>query len=62
MRITVDGSYCELSTKRKCDSRNWKLSAAFNSYLNTLQQKVFEAKRKLIESTMNAHQKVLRIW
>jgi len=61
MRITVDGSYCEISTKRKCSSSSWNASAgringksdqakAFNSYLDTLQQKVFEAKRKLIET------------
>jgi len=61
IRITVNGSIAELSTKRKCDPRNWNASAgrmngktedvkAFNSYLDTLQQKVFEAKRKLIET------------
>lgn len=61
MRITVDGRYCEMSTKRKCSSSSWNASAgrmngksdetkAFNSYLDTLQQKVFEAKRKLIET------------
>ena len=61
MRITVDGNYCEISTKRKCSSSSWNASAgrmngksdetkAFNSYLDTLQQKVFEAKRKLIET------------
>ena len=60
LRITVDGIYSEVSTKRKCDPDNWNVSAGrlygkseaareFNSYLDTLQQKVFEAKRRIIE-------------
>ncbi len=60
MRITVDGEACEISTKRKCDSKKWNKitgrmhvkeegALEFNAYLDTLQQKVFEAKRKLIE-------------
>jgi len=61
MRITVNGIFSEISTKRKCNPNNWNVSAgrlngkndsikAFNAYLDTLQQKVFEAKRKLIET------------
>src|SRR5664279_1192038 len=60
MRITVDGLFCEISTKQKCNSELWNRDAgrvtgksekanAVNSYLDTLQLKVFEAKRKLIE-------------
>jgi site-specific recombinase XerD len=60
MRITIDGHSTEISTKRKCKPENWNVEAgrlkgksdsvkAFNAYLDTLQQKVFEAKRKLIE-------------
>lgn len=60
MRITVDGKHCEISTKRKCNPDNWNVSAGrlhgkseavkeFNYYLDTLQQKVFEVKRKIIE-------------
>ncbi|MGN6267025.1 MAG: site-specific integrase [Ginsengibacter sp.] len=60
MRITIDGDYCEISTKRKCAPDKWNTDAgrmigkgdvvkSFNAYLDTLQQKVFEAKRKLIE-------------
>lgn len=60
MRITVDGDFAEISTKRKCEKENWnsesgrmnkKREAAkeFNAYLDTLQQKVFESKRKLLE-------------
>lgn len=60
MRITVDGKHCEISTKKNCNPDNWNVSAGrlqgkseavreFNSYLDTLQQKVFEAKRKIIE-------------
>jgi site-specific recombinase XerD len=60
MRITVDSISCDVSTKRKCKPEKWNANAnrmtgkneeakAFNAYLDTLQQKVFEAKRKLIE-------------
>jgi len=61
MRITVDGHSAEISTKRKCKPENWNVAAgrlkgktdvvkSCNAYLDTLQQKVFEAKRKLIET------------
>ena len=61
MRITVDGMHCEVSTKRKCDPQKWNAYAGrmkgvgdavkqYNAYMDTLQQKVFEAKRKLIET------------
>lgn len=48
----------EISVKRKCDPNNWNASAGratgktddtknLNAYLNTFQQKVFEAKRHI---------------
>jgi site-specific recombinase XerD len=60
MRITVDGEFRDISTKRKCESKKWntisgrmngkdEIANEFNAYLDTLQQKVFEAKRRLIE-------------
>jgi integrase len=60
LRITVDTVSAELSTKRKCFKANWNVKVgraegktdyarSINSYLDTLQQKVFEAKRRLIE-------------
>jgi len=60
MRITVDGCSNEISIKRKCDPEKWnhdagrmsgKTDAAkeLNAYLDIVQLKVFEAKRKLIE-------------
>ncbi len=60
LRITVDSDYAELSTKRKCFKSSWNVKAgraegktdyakSVNTYLDTLQQKVFEAKRRLIE-------------
>ena len=59
LRITVDSDSVELSTKRKCFKENWNVKAgraegktdyakSINTYLDTLQQKVFEAKRRLI--------------
>lgn len=60
LRITIDSLSVEISTKRKCFQTNWNSKAgraegktdyarSINSYLDTLQQKVFEAKRRLIE-------------
>lgn len=61
VRITVDGIAKELSTKRNFDPGRWNHHAgrasgikenvkALNACLETYQAKVFEAKRKLIES------------
>lgn len=61
MKLTVDRVAVEISAKRKCDPEKWnrfsgrmngKTDAAreFNAYLDTLTQKVFEAKRQLIET------------
>ncbi len=61
MRITVDGSRCEISTKRECDPVKWNAKAgrlngktdsikALNAYLDILQHKVFEAKKRLLET------------
>jgi len=60
LRITVDGQSAELSTKRKCDPLRWNQHAErmtgskdtvknLNAYLDTLKEKVYEIKRKLIE-------------
>src|SRR5690349_15993715 len=60
MRITVDGASNEISTKRKCSPDKWdtknnrmdgRSDAAkeFNNYLDVLERKVFEVKKKLIE-------------
>lgn len=60
LRITIDKNSCEISTKRKCRPEMWHSGAgrvngktdyakSLNTYLDTLQQKVYEAKRRLIE-------------
>jgi len=60
MRLTVNGSTCEISTKRKCLSDKWNASLGrlegksdaakeLNGYLDALERKVYDAKRKLIE-------------
>ena len=60
MRVTTESRAAEVSTKQKCDKEKWNQEAGrmwkkydesglFNDYLDTLQQKVFEAKRKLLE-------------
>lgn len=61
LRITVDSVCCEISTKRSCNPQKWNASAGranpktdvgktLNPYLDAIHQKVFEAKRKLIET------------
>jgi site-specific recombinase XerD len=61
LKITVDRTAVEISTKRKCHTEKWNNASGrmkgktdavreFNAYLDTLTQKVFEAKRQLIES------------
>jgi hypothetical protein len=60
MRITIDGGAKEISTSRKWNPNYWNQEAEraigkkeetkeFNNYLNTLQMKVYEARRLLIE-------------
>lgn len=61
MRITIDEERVELSTKRICDPKRWNShtgrltgtkedARATNAYLDTLQSKVYEAHRCLIEA------------
>lgn len=61
LRITVNGSRIELSTKRIIDPVRWNSSSeraigtrddsrALNAYLDTLQAKVYETKHNMIES------------
>ncbi len=65
LRITVAGKRAELSTSRECEPRRWNSSAgrgigtretvlSLNSYLETLQQKVYEAHRQLLEQGKEA--------
>jgi hypothetical protein len=61
LRITVDGLPKEISIQRSCLYSRWNAETgratglkeeirALNSYLDTIQSKVFEAKHRLIES------------
>ncbi len=61
MRLTVDGQRVELTTKRGCEPGKWNAASgrkngtkqevrALNAYLDTLQSKVYEVHRQLIES------------
>jgi site-specific recombinase XerD len=65
LRITIAGKRAELSTSRVCDPRRWNPSAgkaagtkeatlSLNAYLDTLQQKVYEAHRQLLEMGQEA--------
>ncbi|MDH7462616.1 site-specific integrase [Chitinophagaceae bacterium 26-R-25] len=60
VKITVDGKFCELSTKRKCLLEKWNVQAGrmegkteaakeINSYLDTFEQKVYRIKKLLID-------------
>lgn len=61
LRVTVDGTVTELSIQRSWDPASWNTKAyradgktaatrALNTYLDTLQSKVYEAKLQLIQS------------
>lgn len=60
LRITIDQQRAEISTKRFCDPKRWNShtgrvngtkedARTINAYLDTLQSKVYEAHRNLIE-------------
>ncbi|MEZ2338438.1 site-specific integrase [Mucilaginibacter sp. RCC_168] len=61
LKITIDGAATELSSKRKCEPSQWSGKSGraignkesvkeLNHYLDSLEQKVFQAKRKLIDT------------
>src|SRR3989337_4174976 len=63
LRITVDGVPKELSVKRTFDSNRWNKDScraignkedarSLNEFLDMIQAKVYEARRKVIESGM----------
>jgi site-specific recombinase XerD len=75
LRITVDGIPKEISTGRQCDPDRWNAHAgrcngtkedakSLNAYLDTLQTKVYEVRRQLLEKneiiTSNALRNVLK--
>lgn len=60
LRITVDGISKELSVKRSCDPERWNSPGgralgtkesikSLNTYLESYQSKVYDAKRKLVD-------------
>jgi hypothetical protein len=60
LHITIDQQRAEISTKRFCDAKRWNShmgrvngtkedARTINAYLDTLQSKVYEAHRNLIE-------------
>jgi site-specific recombinase XerD len=71
LRITVDGDRVELSTKRKCDPLQWNQHAEratgskdtvknLNAYLQTIREKVYEIKRRLIENNKTITAETIR--
>jgi hypothetical protein len=61
LKLTVDGQSKELSAKRKCLAADWNAASGrligkkesvkeLNYYLDSLEQKVYQAKRKLIDN------------
>jgi hypothetical protein len=61
LKVTVDGSPKELSAKRKCLPANWNAASGrvigkkesvkeLHHYLDSLEHKVYQAKRKLIDN------------
>ncbi|MBB6610832.1 site-specific integrase [Pontibacter sp. Tf4] len=65
LRITIAGKRAEISTSRECYPKGWNASAgraigtretilSLNAYLDTLQQKIYEAHRQLLEQGKEA--------
>ncbi len=59
LRITVNGTYCEISTKRKWSQLKWNIAAgradgktddakSLNAYLEVLHRKVYEVRKELL--------------
>jgi site-specific recombinase XerD len=70
-RITVDGIPKEISTGRQCDPDRWNVNAgrsngtkedvkSLNAYLDTLQTKVYEVRRQLLEKNESITSQGLR--
>ena len=71
LRITISGKRAEVSTARECEPLRWNSSAgratgtreaalSLNVYLDTLQQKVYEAHRQLLEQGKEATAKQVK--
>ena len=71
LRITVDGIPKEISTGRQCGPDRWNANAgrcygtkedvkSLNAYLDTLQTKVYEARRRLLEKNETITAETLR--
>ena len=63
MHITIDAARVELSTQRECEQEHWNSHAgratgtkeeirSLNIYLDSMQAKVYEAHRNLLDSGM----------
>jgi hypothetical protein len=71
LRITVDGTPKEITTKRKCEPGRWNPQTeraigvkedirSLNAYLDILQGKVYEARRNLIETNKSISAELLK--
>ncbi|WAC11444.1 site-specific integrase [Dyadobacter pollutisoli] len=71
LRITVDGKYIDLSTKRLCNPNRWSTEAGratgnneaartLNAYLDTLTSKVFQARKMLIDDDKHVTAETLK--
>lgn len=60
MRITIGGTNCEISTRRRCKATDWNVAAgrvrgktedakSVNSYLDVLQRKAYEIRKQLFD-------------
>jgi hypothetical protein len=60
LKVTVNGMFCEVSTKRKCEPSKWNVGAgrvegkteaakSINSYLDVLQRKVYDYRKQLFD-------------
>lgn len=71
IRITIDGRRVELTAQRDCEPEKWNIEAgrknglkedvrALNAYLDTLQAKVYEIHRRLVEADEEITAEIIR--
>jgi hypothetical protein len=64
MRLTVDGKRIEITAQQKCEPNKWNSSSgrvtgtkedvrSLNAYLDTLQSKVHDVHKQLLEAEVN---------
>ena len=71
IRITINGQRVELTAQRECEPEKWNIAAgrkigtkeevrSLNAFLDTLQAKIYEIHRKLVEADEEITAEIIR--